>query len=67
MNVPFEANTKYTLEVQVQFTSKCPILTVSCNDVKFGCMLPELKRGFYAGITGCEGINRFYDFKLTTK
>ena len=65
VNVPFEANTKYTMEAKVQFTSKCPILTVTCNGVKFGCMLPELKRNFYAGITGCEGINRFYDFKLT--
>ena len=65
VNVPFEANTKYTMEAKVQFTSKCPVLTVTCNGVKFGCMLPELKRGFYAGITGCEGINHFYDFKLT--
>ena len=60
----FEPNTKYTLEATVQFTKKCPLLTVTCNGVKFGCMLPELKKGFYAGITGCEGVNRFYDFRL---
>ena len=67
VNHPFDPNTKYTLEASVQFTSKVPLLNITCNGIRFGCMLPDLKRNFYAGIVGCEGRNYFYDFKLNYK
>ena len=38
----------------------------SCGGVKFGFEDPELPMSFYAGVTGCEGRNRFYDFRVRT-
>ncbi len=67
----FEKDRKYTMEAEVVFTAKCPMLNVSCSpfgdkkqEVKFGCMLPTLPKEYYIGISGCEGKNRFYDFTL---
>ena len=35
-----------------------------CNGVSFGYADDLLPDSFYAGITGCEGRCRFYDFKV---
>lgn len=61
---PFAPQVKYRLEVKVAFTAKVPLLTVSCDGQTFGCMLPTLPRAYRAGITACEGCNRFYDFHV---
>lgn len=60
----FDAKTKYELKVKVQKGKFNPRMTIECGDVRFGYESPELSGELYAGITGCEGRNRFYDFKL---
>lgn len=64
VNTRFEPKKQYTMTAKIDFTAKCPILTVTCNDTKFGCMLPTLPKDYYVGINACEGINRFYDFSI---
>jgi len=66
VNATLEPGKKYTMTAKIQFTQKVPILEVSCGDICFGCMLPTLPTEYYAGITACEGLNSFYDFKLST-
>ena len=64
----FEPKRKYELKVRM-FTPKGRDqvrMTVSCGDVNFGFEDPDLPGEFYAGITGCEGRNRFYDFTVET-
>lgn len=66
LNTKYEAGKVYKLEAEIVFTAKTPILTVRCDGKTFGCMLPTLPNDYYVGITACEGINKFYDFNLTT-
>lgn len=61
---PFEAKKKYTLEATLARGKREMRLTVACGDVTFGFEDPDLPEDFYAGVTGCEGRNRFYDFTL---
>ena len=58
-------NTQYQLNAAITDTPKGQMLEVECNGKKFGCFLPGLGKEFYLGITGCEGRNRFYDFKIS--
>ena len=67
VNCTFEPDKQYELTAKVTFTSKVPMLEVKCGDYVFGCMLPTLPKNYYVGITGCEGVNSFYDFKVTYK
>ena len=39
-------------------------LTVRVNDHRFGCHLDGFDADVRAGITACEGVNRFYDFEI---
>jgi hypothetical protein len=55
-----EKDTKYRLEVKK--TGKT--LTVSVAGHTFGYIDDALPESFFVGITGCEGLNRFYDFSL---
>jgi hypothetical protein len=57
---PLEKDTKYTLVVKK--TGKT--LTVSVAGHTFGYLEEALPDAVYVGITGCEGLNRFYDFTL---
>ena len=61
---PFEAKKRYELKVTMTKGKKEMRMTVECGGVKFGFEDPELPSSFYAGVTGCEGRNRFYDFRL---
>ena len=61
---PFAPQEKHRLEVKVAFTAKVPLLTITCDGQTFGCMLPTLPKIYRAGITACEGRNRFYDFQI---
>lgn len=63
----FEAGKQYEMTAKVSFTWKGPMLDVKCGDCAFGCMLPTLPSSYYAGITACEGINGFYNFKLVSE
>ena len=65
---PFEPRRKYELKVNMAKVAGRDEMrmTVECGGVKFGFEDPDLPEGFYAGVTGCEGRNRFYDFKART-
>jgi hypothetical protein len=39
-------------------------VTVSVADHTFGYIDDVLPESFFVGITGCEGLNRFYDFAV---
>jgi len=39
-------------------------LTINVDDRKMELYVPNLYRSFHAGITACEGINRFYDLSI---
>lgn len=56
---------RYRLTVAVTHTKAGAQLTVRCGEQEFGYLEPDLPERLYAGITGCEGINRFYDFSVT--
>ena len=60
----FEPKKRYELKVEMKKGKREMRMTVECGDVKFGFEDPDLPESFYAGVTGCEGRNRFYDFKL---
>jgi hypothetical protein len=57
---PLQSETRYTLEVKKSGKT----LTVSVAGHTFGYSDEALPDAFYAGITGCEGLNHFYDFGL---
>ena len=40
-------------------------LKVFVDNQEFGCRVAALSETLYAGITACEGVNRFFDFKVT--
>ena len=61
--VPLLAGKKYNLELEVDSVKK--FLTVILEGVRFSVHAPLLPDNFYAGIMGCEGVNRFYDFEVT--
>lgn len=57
-------NTKYKLEVKFWKRKTDKMLSVLVDGREFGYMDNSLPDEFYAGITGCEGINHFYDFSV---
>lgn len=57
---PFNAKTKYKLEIKI----KGQELFIRVGDKTLGCLAEGLPKEFYAGITACEGVNRFYDFSI---
>ena len=65
LKVPFSKDTRYNLEVKVSKTRKgVREMVVKCGGHEFGYVDNDLPDSFYAGIIGCEGRNRFYDFKI---
>ena len=63
---PFEPKKRYELKVTMAKGKREMRMTVECGGVKFGLEDPELPSSFYAGVTGCEGRNRFYSFSAKT-
>jgi hypothetical protein len=57
---PLEKDTKYTLELK----KVGKVLTVSVAGHIFGYVDNTLPESCYVGITGCEGLNRFYNFAV---
>ena len=66
VRAPFEPKKRYELKVKVQPGRFHPRMTIECGGVKFGYENAEIPSAFYAGITGCEGRCRFYDFAMST-
>ncbi len=65
LKVPFSKDTRYNLEVKVSKTRKgVREMVVTCGGHEFGYVDNGLPDSFYVGIIGCEGRNRFYDFKI---
>ena len=62
----FDPKKRYELKVSMAKGKHEMRMTVECGDVKFGFEDPELPTSFYAGVTACEGRNRFYDFHAKT-
>lgn len=56
----FKPKHKYDLKVTV----KDKVITIKVDGNELGCTDVDLSDDFYVGITGCEGINRFYNFKV---
>ena len=66
MDLDLEIGTIYELSAHFRFTTKGKFLVMGCNDRSFGCRIADdWPETYYAGITGCEGKNRFYDFSFT--
>lgn len=65
LNAPFAPNTPYRLEVKVARTRRGQKeMTVSCGGHVLGFVNEKLPESFLAGIIGCEGRNRFHDFRI---
>jgi len=64
MKAEFKPKQKYTLNVKINFTKPGPMMTISCDGKTFGYIDDTLPQVFYIGLTACEGVNRFYDFKV---
>ena len=65
LKVPFARDVRHTLEVKVTKTRKgVKEMVVKCGGHEFGYVDNDLPDSFYAGIIGCEGRNRFYDFAI---
>lgn len=60
-NFPLKPNTRYTLEVEI----KGKLMSVKIDGHKFGYTDESLPTKFYIGVTGCEGLNYFYDMSVT--
>ncbi len=59
--------TRYVLEVQVNHSSNGPLLVVKLDDREMGYLDTTLPAKCYVGITGCEGLNHFYDFSVRSE
>ena len=65
LKAPFTKDTPYNVEVRVSKTRKgVKEMVVKCGGREMGYVDNDLPDTFYAGIIGCEGRNRFYDFKI---
>ena len=57
---PLAAGQPHLLEVEKAGDQ----LRVGLNDHQFGCHVSGFDTGVRAGITACEGVNRFYEFEI---
>jgi len=64
MKTPFIANEKYLLAVKIEPNGKGAMITVGAGGKTFGFFDESFPESFHAGITGCEGVNHFYDFSV---
>ena len=61
LEAPFQPGKKYELSATFDFSSRGTTLIIECDGHRFGTMLDgDWPRDYYAGITACEGVNRFY-------
>lgn len=57
---------KYEMTVKVYHDETgTPWVNVSCGASVINAPLPELPENVLVGLTACEGVNRFYDFKIS--
>lgn len=65
LTAEFERNKKYEVNVKLQFTRRGPQMTVQVGNHIFGFIDDKIPKNYRLGIVACEGVNRFYDFKVT--
>ena len=58
-------NVRYNLNVIIKHTPRGKMMIVRVGAHEFGYMDDSFPDTFHAGITGCEGLNKFYNFKIT--
>jgi hypothetical protein len=66
-NFELKPKTRYVLEVQVNHSGRGPMLVVKLDDREMGYLDTSLPTKCYVGITGCEGLNHFYDFSVRSE
>lgn len=54
----------YDLKIILKKRKSLTQMTIECDGKKFGYQDEDFPVEFYAGLTGCEGRCRFYDFKI---
>jgi hypothetical protein len=59
--------TRHALEVQVNHSSRGPMMVITLDNHEMGYLDPALPTRCHVGITGCEGVNRFYDFSVRSQ
>ncbi len=64
LNATFAAKEKVTLTLSINFSGKVPQMEVSANGNTFSYAELNLPQSFYVGLTGCEGVNRFWNFSV---
>ncbi len=63
---PLAAGEKHRLVAEVRNSPRGRFLYIGIDEPSFGCRMPEnWPETFYAGITACEGKNKFYSFTLS--
>jgi len=62
LQATFKANVVYDVQVRMQKVKNNIRMEVFCADQKLTYTSRDFPASFYVGITGCEGLNRFYDF-----
>ncbi len=67
LKVKYEPKRKYTLKVNVKREKAGAQIIVDCGGASFSYMEHDLPQELFVGITGCEGINKFYDFNVEYK
>lgn len=60
-----EPNVRYELKVSVQPAAKGGKMSVSVGGYTLEYQDKSIPDELYVGITGCEGVNRFYDFSVS--
>lgn len=64
----YKPKTKYEVKVNVRYTRRGPQIEISSGGRVIGSYAPDMPKGNYRiGLVGCEGRNRFYDFKVTNR
>jgi hypothetical protein len=66
LRAPFEAKRKYDLQITLEKRREQVQMDIECGAHHLGYQDEALPESFYAGITACEGRNRFYDFRVRT-
>lgn len=66
LKADFKPKKVYELKVTLYKAKNIMQMTVECDGKVFGYQDEALPEKFYAGLIGCEGRCRFYDFKVKT-
>ena len=61
---PLKPNKRYTLKIVIKKSKKGKMMSLFVDGREFGYIDDSLPGVFHVGITGCEGLNKFYDFKV---